>query len=99
MKEAEWLACQDPQAMLDFLHRKKSARKSRLFACACCRLVWDRIPKAWRRAVEVNEEHADGSASQEKLEEARDAALRSRGAPGTAQAPAFATQPNLTTPR
>jgi len=53
MDEAQWLACDDPARMLDFAlghrdHRDRerfgfpvSARKLRLWACACCRQVWD----------------------------------------------------------
>lgn len=53
MTEAEWLACGDPAAMLNFLCNdwaggtnwaNPSPRKLRLFAVACCRLVWDGTP-------------------------------------------------------
>src|SRR5262249_31955902 len=37
MTEAEWLACTDPQKMLEFLCGRASARKMRRFGCACCR--------------------------------------------------------------
>jgi hypothetical protein len=39
MTEAEWLACDDPQAMLPFVRGNASGRKLRLFAAACCRQV------------------------------------------------------------
>src|SRR2546423_1834501 len=35
--EAEWLACTDPQKMLESLRRRGSERKLRLFACDACR--------------------------------------------------------------
>jgi hypothetical protein len=61
MTEAEWLTCTDPEPMLEFLRGKASERKLRLFACACTRLLWDRLPAGvMRDAVEAGERHADG---------------------------------------
>ncbi len=39
MTEAEWLACDDPAPMLEFLRGQASDRKLRLFACTRCRDV------------------------------------------------------------
>src|SRR5262245_44134959 len=39
MTEEEWLACEDPGAMLASVRDRASDRKSRLFACASCRRV------------------------------------------------------------
>jgi hypothetical protein len=69
MQEHEWLASLDPAAMLSWLTKPAgpanpriypSDRKLRLFACACCRQVWNLLtdPRS-RRAVEVAERWAD----------------------------------------
>jgi hypothetical protein len=61
MTEAEWLACTDPQPMLDHLRGKTSDRKLRLFLCACCRNWWEAMPEGPSRdAVEAAEHYADG---------------------------------------
>ena len=57
MTEVEWLASADPVAMIAWLEQHRGApynpparemppsdRKLRLFACACCRAVWDEVP-------------------------------------------------------
>jgi hypothetical protein len=35
MTEAEWLACEDPQEMLDLFSDVRRSRKRRRLACAC----------------------------------------------------------------
>jgi len=73
MTEAEWLACTDPQEMLNFSRGKVSPRKLRLFAAACCRRIWPLLKdRRCRRAVEVSERLADGRASEEEWEQASD---------------------------
>src|SRR5687768_789406 len=79
MTEAEWLACGDPDAMFAFLRRKKSVRKQRLFASACCRLIWDQVPRAWRLAVMVSERYADGRATRDELAACARVAVRDAG--------------------
>ena len=71
MIEADWLTCPDSRAMLDFLRGKASDRKQRLFACACCRLVWGSLLPRSQRAVEVAEKYADGLATEQDLHRAR----------------------------
>ena len=53
MTEAEWLTCNDPTRMLEFLRGKASERKLRLYACACAPhigITWKRegCPVSWR---------------------------------------------------
>src|SRR5262249_23496134 len=48
-----------------------SERKRRLYAIACCRLVWDLIPdEQLRCTVEVTERYADGRASEQEFQAA-----------------------------
>ncbi len=82
MTEAEWLDCDDPHDMLQFLRGRASERKLRLFAVACCRRVWDQIPPGVaRRAVEEAERAADGGATPGGDEELRRHLLVESGPP------------------
>jgi hypothetical protein len=68
MDEEVWLRAWDPKQLLDHFSRLKMPRKRRLFACACCRRVWDLMTdERSRRAVVVSEMFADGLASREEL--------------------------------
>lgn len=61
MTDAEWVVCTNPTLMLEFLKGKPCGRKLRLFACACCRLVWHLlVDERSRGAVEAAERLADG---------------------------------------
>lgn len=78
MTESEWLACQDPTPMFEFLAGKVSDRKLRLFACVCCRTVWSSIPAVFQEAIRVAEEHADCRSTSVELGRAVSAAHRVR---------------------
>jgi hypothetical protein len=52
---------------------KAGRRKCRLFACGCCRLIWEHLSNpSCRKGVDVAERHADGLASGEELALARE---------------------------
>jgi hypothetical protein len=62
--EAEWLTCDDPQTMLEFLQRKAEDRSLYLFSVACYRRVWPLLTEHVRQAIEVKERYADGLATE-----------------------------------
>jgi hypothetical protein len=74
--EAQWLACPDPQALLDFLRTTGAdERKLRLFACACCRRVWHLAgSRRSLEAVDTAERYWDRLPGGERLPAARKAA-------------------------
>jgi hypothetical protein len=67
MTEAQWLSSSDPTAMLRSLTARYAALKRRgetpdierlrLFACACCRRVWELLDDEHRKSVEMIEEY------------------------------------------
>jgi len=62
MTEDEWTRSPNPHRMLQYVDGSVSDRKLRLFACACCRRIWDLIEDdRHRRAVDLAERFADGS--------------------------------------
>src|SRR4051794_27166304 len=73
MTEAEWLACTDPDAMVDYLEPNKrlTNRKMRLFVVARCRLFWELLTdERSRQAIEVAEQYADRKVSGTKVDKA-----------------------------
>ncbi len=74
MTEAEWLACDAPFPMIEFLGQQANERKRRLFGCACCRCLWPRelsvggMPDLITR----NEARADGLLDHYEVAEAWD---------------------------
>src|SRR4051794_36850152 len=81
MTETEWLNGTDPAQMLHFLRSsgQTSKRKLRLFACACCRHVWQWFGKHARQAIVVSERYADRQVTWEGLTAARQATYRESG--------------------
>ena len=68
MTKAEWLACTDPEQMLEYLRGKASDRKLRLFGVACCRRMWNLLSNKYsRKALTIAERYADDEVSKEKL--------------------------------
>jgi hypothetical protein len=89
MKEAEWLACEDPSRMLINLRVWASDRKRRLFAVACCRRIGELLAgAAAREAVDVAEQYADGLAGGPDLERVYPRALEATGPQAMMQEPA-----------
>jgi hypothetical protein len=71
MTEVEWLACNDPDRMLEFLKDRARKRKLQLFACACCRRAWHLLPDGrTRQALETAERFTEGLATKDELEAA-----------------------------
>jgi hypothetical protein len=68
MTESEWLTCQTPRQLFGALGELATERKVRLFACACCRVIWDRLPDdRSRQAVAAAERFAEGQTTATEL--------------------------------
>lgn len=66
--EDAWRKGRDPATLLETVRERASARKLRLFACACCRRIGELIPEGPHRALlDVVEAFADGQARAEDL--------------------------------
>jgi hypothetical protein len=65
--ETEWRSCADPKAMLRAVYAGATPRRLTLFACGCCRRVWDRLAAEARQAVADAERWADGDADDDRL--------------------------------
>ena len=75
MTEAEWLTSDCPYTLFQFIRRRADQRKLRLFACHCCRRIWELLPdERGRRAVEMSELYAERRATKGQLSAAQAAA-------------------------
>ncbi|HYT94756.1 MAG TPA: hypothetical protein VEL76_38925 [Gemmataceae bacterium] len=75
MTEQEWDNRDVPGPLLAFVRRRASARKLRLFACACGYRLWHLFEdKRSRKAVSGAERYADGLVSDRELRAVCDAA-------------------------
>jgi hypothetical protein len=69
--------------MLRFLRGRASDRKLQLFAVACCRRIWHRVPDPRsRQAIETTEHFIEGAARVEEMEAARQEAEAAQLAAG-----------------
>jgi hypothetical protein len=77
MAEAEWLRCTDVRALVELLPRGIGKRKTRLFACACCRGIGNIPGDTWcGRAIDIVERFVDGSGAEKQWESAKLEVLR-----------------------
>jgi hypothetical protein len=70
MTEAEWLSWRCMEGMIPTARQLGRAgdRQLRLFACACCRTIWERIwYRQSREAIETAERYADGLCDHQAL--------------------------------
>ena len=71
MTEAEWLTCEEPKAMINFISDHFDERKMRLFALAGCRRVEHLLTpheKNCRAAIAALERRLEGTASENDLQ-------------------------------
>ena len=96
MTERGWLRAKTigPLQVWCVNRRKREPRRERLFACACCRRLWDQLndPRS-RFAIEASEDFADGVIDKPALARARREATRATlVAPHLFDAPEQASQ-------
>jgi hypothetical protein len=67
MTEAEWLTGTDPKPLVQYIAKKASHRKLRLFALAVCVVSWRGVVPKHRDTHAVTEAFEDGAASVEEM--------------------------------
>jgi hypothetical protein len=71
MTEQEWLECNSPEPLLWHVEDWASARKLRLFACSCCRLIWHLLTDVRaHNALVTAEQFADGHVDKAEVDAA-----------------------------
>jgi hypothetical protein len=83
MTEKQWLTARriDPLRNWCEHHHKRNPRKERLFACACCRRIWEQLrDERSRAAIEAAEAYADRRIDRTTLSKARAEAVRAEQA-------------------
>lgn len=83
MTSEEWNLSIDIFSMIDFLNDLNRAdyRRTRLFSCACCRMIWNKLDTLSKNAVEIAEKFADGEVS-DSLRRLTMESLPNSGRPG-----------------
>lgn len=76
MNESDWLAAESPYKLFNYAKTGLSARKKQLVACGCCRLLDPFLTDAQRDALGLVERHADGLATDDDFERAKELFLR-----------------------
>ena len=71
MTETEWLKCDEPIQMLNFLASAVSNRKARLLTCLAARLFWQDSDEISCNMVTISERYADGQVCKQELNAAR----------------------------
>jgi hypothetical protein len=106
MDEYAWQSYGDPKSLLAYLRKSGQARdrKLRLWACACCRRLWELLGQGYRDYVALAELVADGEAGEKELFsvawDRAEAERNAEGRPGrsaAAQAACYAGNPSAST--
>jgi hypothetical protein len=90
MTEAEWLSCESPIRLLQFLADTLSTRRLRLFACAACRMVWSQLAdEGLRVPIEMGERLVEERVPEHVLGAAINRYFQARRSPPTDTAARF----------
>jgi hypothetical protein len=69
MDEVTWRTTTNERTwMMEHIRAKALPRRLRLFACACVRRLWERLPPSAQEAVEITERFAEGLAMRDEMD-------------------------------